>query len=393
LEGLTCLWEYCNSLKLTVNIAKTKIVPFHRAGLRKKESFYFNNTKIEIVNKYRYLGIDFSASGRFMSHAQSAINKVRGVGEATIGILRKARSDTWESKLKLYDSVVLPTLLYGSEVWALSCLEVVERGQLGFFKRLFLLSNTTPSWALRLEVGRRKVSHTIFKSSLAWLKKILEMPSNRYPRICFDKLYELSLSDEVRVHRKLNWVNLLKEQFRIAGFENVWTHRSTLWNCVQAERGIVIKLHADALVTVDMQAAINSANCPLYRILNQSFEMGEQLTIRMPFEKVRVVSQLRMATNRSLYLFVNRKGTKIDCSGTCPLCNLQNNETLKHILLVCPMYADLRKRFLSRYLDNVITEENKLTVLLSNLSISKVNILYIFIYKAMQIRDLIYGET
>jgi hypothetical protein len=116
----------------------------------------------------------------------------------------------------------MPTLLYGSEVWALGCLEIVEKGQLAFFKRLFFLNRTTPSWALRLEVGKRKVSHTIFKNSLAWLKKILEMALCRYPRICFDRLFELSLSEEPRNYDKFNWVSLLKNQFRTAGFEDVW---------------------------------------------------------------------------------------------------------------------------------------------------------------------------
>jgi hypothetical protein len=37
---LSCLAEYCVQFKLNVNIEKTKIVPFHKGGLRKRESFY-----------------------------------------------------------------------------------------------------------------------------------------------------------------------------------------------------------------------------------------------------------------------------------------------------------------------------------------------------------------
>ncbi|RZF43101.1 hypothetical protein LSTR_LSTR001279 [Laodelphax striatellus] len=66
-------------------------------------------------------------------------------------VLRKARSDSSDSKIKLFESLVLPKAVYWEEVWGLACAEQVERVQLGIFKRLLFLSRRTPNWALRME--------------------------------------------------------------------------------------------------------------------------------------------------------------------------------------------------------------------------------------------------
>jgi exonuclease III len=160
---LKCLANYCDKWKLTVNTQKTKIVPFHKGGLKVKQGFFYNTETIEIVNKYRYLGVDFYASGRFGKFAESQLNKVKGVSESVIGILGRAKSDNWDSKMKLYDTVVIPSFLYGAEVWALGCLDIVEKGQLYFLKRILLLSKATPSFMVRLELKRIKLNNLIFR--------------------------------------------------------------------------------------------------------------------------------------------------------------------------------------------------------------------------------------
>ncbi|XP_039278921.1 uncharacterized protein LOC120350321 [Nilaparvata lugens] len=122
---INCLSDYCESLKLTVNIEKTKIVPFHARGHK-------------------------HASGCFRKFCEGFIRKARITGESVIQVLQRAKSDTWDAKMKLYVAVVLPSILYGSEVWGLGCADVLERAQLYFLKRVLLLNVTSPSWAVHL---------------------------------------------------------------------------------------------------------------------------------------------------------------------------------------------------------------------------------------------------
>ena len=64
--GLDILVNYCKRLKLKINVDKTKIMFFRKAGvLPRNLTFYCNGQQLEIVNKFRYLGVIFTAGGSF----------------------------------------------------------------------------------------------------------------------------------------------------------------------------------------------------------------------------------------------------------------------------------------------------------------------------------------
>jgi hypothetical protein len=58
--------EYCSIWHLNINISKTKAIVF---GTRNDRNFSFkiNNTPIQIVKSYKYLGTQFSKSGNFLT--------------------------------------------------------------------------------------------------------------------------------------------------------------------------------------------------------------------------------------------------------------------------------------------------------------------------------------
>ena len=65
-EGLSLLLNYCNRWKLKVNVDKTKIMVFRNGGaLPENLMFYYDNHVLEIVTKFKYLGIVFTAGGSF----------------------------------------------------------------------------------------------------------------------------------------------------------------------------------------------------------------------------------------------------------------------------------------------------------------------------------------
>ena len=60
----TILEEYRNKWKLAVNAGKTKNMVFRKVGrLRDDLNFIYNNSQIEIVNKFCYLRVVFTAGG------------------------------------------------------------------------------------------------------------------------------------------------------------------------------------------------------------------------------------------------------------------------------------------------------------------------------------------
>lgn len=108
------LYEYCNKWDLIVNKSKTKVMIFNRKGGLVCGNFKYGGETIEIVSDYVYLGINFKPSGSFASacarlkdQARKAMFKIRNV--CSDGPVNVA--------LCLFDSLVLPIITYGCEIW------------------------------------------------------------------------------------------------------------------------------------------------------------------------------------------------------------------------------------------------------------------------------------
>ena len=58
---LDCLDKFCKEWCMSVNIFKTKVITFNKPGRLKKCNFSLNNTTLECVKHYKYLGVYFSS--------------------------------------------------------------------------------------------------------------------------------------------------------------------------------------------------------------------------------------------------------------------------------------------------------------------------------------------
>lgn len=64
-DRLNMLEKFCNDWCIKVNIKKTKVLIFNKAGRKNSEQFTIQNNLLECVSCYRYLGVYFTASGSF----------------------------------------------------------------------------------------------------------------------------------------------------------------------------------------------------------------------------------------------------------------------------------------------------------------------------------------
>ena len=64
-QRLNSLSKFLKDWCLDVNVDKTNVLVFNKAGRLSKEKFYFDAHELECVQHYRYLGVHFSASGSF----------------------------------------------------------------------------------------------------------------------------------------------------------------------------------------------------------------------------------------------------------------------------------------------------------------------------------------
>lgn len=120
LDGLA---SFCDHRQLSVNLSKTWVMVFNYLKTSHLH-FYFQGHEIEISTSYVYLGVKFS--GPHFS-LRPAIQPRVCKGMCSLAMLerqcfRHHFQDTF-SKLSLLDSLVWPTILYGSVVWGPSLLD------------------------------------------------------------------------------------------------------------------------------------------------------------------------------------------------------------------------------------------------------------------------------
>ena len=165
--------EYCKLWKLKINTEKTKILVFSSGRPLANLHFYLDGSEIEIVNDFNYLGILFSRTGNFNKAVQKQAEKAT---KAMYEVLKRGRVHNLsiECQLELFDKMVKPILLYGSEVWGFSknikCLESV---QLKFCKLLLKLKTCTPSYMVYGELGRYPIEIDIKLRMVSFWAKIL----------------------------------------------------------------------------------------------------------------------------------------------------------------------------------------------------------------------------
>jgi len=175
-KGLQCalevLQQFCFKWKLTVNMDKTKIMVF----LAKKceHTFYLDNQEIKPCKSYTYLGIVFTPSEKFNSAKKSLFTKARKGLAGVRAHFNHFNGTDVNSLLKLFDSVISPITMYGSEVWCLADTAVLKHNLVNF-----LLGNQT-SLSEKL--------HTHYcKQTLGIHKKAMNAPSlaelGRYPLV------------------------------------------------------------------------------------------------------------------------------------------------------------------------------------------------------------------
>ena len=87
LQTLLCrLEDVCNKWNLKVNINKTKIIIFNKAGrVLKGHNFTYGNILLEHVNEYKYLGIYFRIL--VFSHKVSSTFEIKHLKQSSV--LRK----------------------------------------------------------------------------------------------------------------------------------------------------------------------------------------------------------------------------------------------------------------------------------------------------------------
>ena len=339
---LDILFNYCNTWKLKVNTKKTKIMIFRKGGkLPSNLEFHYDGEKIDIVSKFTYLGVTFTAGGSFQQTQNSL------AGQAQKGIFKlskylyKFTYITPSHKLELFDKLISPILNYSSEVWGFNSAPAIEKVHLQFCKKLLGVKRTTQNDFVYGELGRVNYQTTRLLNIIKYWLKILHSQEDKY----ITKIYHM-LKDDCEMHNYVNWCYFLKDVLGQLGFYHVWISQ-TVGDCKHFLMSVKQRL-SDQFVQ-NWNSRINESSRALFYRNISAFEIQPYLKIVNVEKFCKSMSRLRVSSHR-LAVETGRwqKPNPIPYGERiCNVCSTLDDEF--HFVLECVQFRELRIKYIPKF--------------------------------------------
>jgi hypothetical protein len=341
LQSMLCNVEtYCQTWKLRLNTKKTKIMIFER-GRPTSYNFYLYNTKLEVVDSFKYLGVCLFKNGnwnrtqiRIAQHASAALHK--------LFIVYNQLNLPTSQKTHLYETLVFPILNYSAEIWGHHRAPDIESLNSKFCRKVLGVRQSTNLDALYGELGRLPL---YIHRKLLILKYWIKILSLSEDSILFKIFVMLKLdADRGNTYNGQNWAHIVYEILHEYRLTHLWHEQFNF----QVELSTVQKRITDCYNRLWYTNINNSNRLRTYCLFKHEFCTEKYLDYintpkyRSALTRFRVSSH-DLQIERGRYLNTPRE------QRLCNNCHLRQVESEYHFLLICPKHKSIREKYIKRY--------------------------------------------
>ena len=219
-QSLNSASNFFDEWNLEINHEKSKCMTFNKRGDKGKHLFNIKGNALKNVKTYKYLGVIISSKkcmlSKTLDHLSVKANKALFSLKSNLNLLKMPI----KLLLKVYDTMILPILLYGIEVWAPSgkfCFEKwektsIEQNHTSLLKQVLGLNRSTKNDMVRAEFGRLPLlynGHLAVWSYLKYVKKKNE-------QTLVKKAFQLEMQQNCSAFGSADkaYLNLIKEKIK-----------------------------------------------------------------------------------------------------------------------------------------------------------------------------------
>ena len=207
---LSQLNKFCNDWGLKVNIDKTKVVIFNKKGKLCETKITYDSIQIESVLSYKYLGIKFTANGKFDIAKQDLLERGLKAMFKLTSTFNELKPD-FDTSIHLFDRLVTCVLSYGSELYGYKVAnynniynelknDVYEKCHTKFLRYVLGVNKRAPIIGLYGDTGRYPLKINCIFSFLRY-----------YHRINNSKNELLKQAYECNIDHSSNWFKSIKK--------------------------------------------------------------------------------------------------------------------------------------------------------------------------------------
>ena len=359
--SLNRLQEYCSQWHLKINVSKTKVIVFNKAGhMLSKYRFCINDNEVEIARSYKYLGVTFNAAGG----ASFTAKCLRDKALKAIFKLNKAfngKPANVKIGLHLFDTLIKPILLYNSEVWGANIFDFhkllvvstsktslyldncIERMHLSWLKGLLGVNKYATSIAVLAEVGRFPLALTVALNIIkAWTRILSLDPESFVYKSYIQNLVDLNCG-------KPCWIKAVRDILLATGYDREWynqqvEHPQYLLQDLEVKLQDIF-LQQWRLDMNDDNRSHNEGNkLRTYRKFKEDYKFEPYLKVKNPHQR-KNITRLRISAHRLEIERGRHSGPKVlPADRLCRHCNAAQVEDEVHLVMQCPKYNIARTR-------------------------------------------------
>ena len=216
-EMLNVLDKWCKKWQISINCSKSKIVHYRKQNIEKTNfKFAIDGKPLEIVNRYKYLGIildehlDYNVTANVLAESGQ-----RALG-AIIAKYKKLHGLGYTSYTKLYNACVKPILDYGSGVWGSKQFGKIDTVQNRAIRVYLGVHAFAPNAAITADIGWTS-SHIRRKIEMLRLwNRMVKLDNNRVTKQIFEWDYSL---------KRNNWCSKVRNILESIGMENAFLNK------------------------------------------------------------------------------------------------------------------------------------------------------------------------
>lgn len=347
------------------------------------EKWVYKGERVNVVSYYKYLGVLFSCRLNWSSATKILAQQGK---KSFMSLRRRTRllgNLSYEHFFKIFDTMIVPILTYGAEIWGYQTYETIERVQYLACRMFLSVHQNSPNCAVLGECGRFKLLVVTAKKCVKYWVKLLKMPRSRYASKCYAMLYHI---DSSQTRTSPNWVTHVKDILLSCNMHDAW----------DAQTVSNVKCFLEVFVTrlkyrlyLDWHGDISTMDkLDSYRNFKIRLEPERYLfSVNIPNHRF-MLSRFRCSSH-CLRIETDRKNNMDRNERICLLCNFSEIEDEYHFLLVCPFFNVFRKKYISRYYFSPPSYQ-KFVDLLQSVDGTELQSLAAFLYHSLKLRYEIY---
>lgn len=308
---------------------------FKRGNRPEEFELFYDNVKLDVVKEFTYLGVNLSSNGLFYK-AQKRLSDQGLKALFALNSLFDSVELEISDKIKLFDSMVLPILCYGSEIWGFHKSLDIERVHLKFLKKILSVRQQTSNASVYGELGRFPLFVVRQIRIIKYWYKICKTPDTLLFR-----LYNMKNDQGKFIN---SWTLNVHRLLENIGF-NFLIDNNTL---SLSDINCVVQRIYDIYVQNWFSELDDSNKLASYRHYKKSFELEKYISCVTNSKLDLALTRFRCSAHRLLIEEGRYRNIPRD-HRTCTHCNMNLIENEYHFLLVCPKYRELRNKMLPRY--------------------------------------------